>query len=262
MKDQPTTLDLARMDPKQAYQALVSKQAIIAPEEKSCSNPDCMDGWIETPTGSARCPDCKSRRVLGQLNLKTWSNILLEDDSWRTVKAYSDNLPDWIKAGVFLFLLGPMGRGKTQAAYLLKTDAEMQGYTTRAVKWPRWVEGVVSDWTRKQKTTSEHLEELIAPDLLIVDEWRRVMVKDDQFAQEQNWFNDVIDARYEMGRATVITGNLAQKDIEALAGARAFDRIKSCGDIIPFLGPSYREQVESVQVQSVIDRIRAKVKPS
>ena len=234
----------------------------------ACGNADCQDGWLMNAQRQAyRCPACEAHAaaerlaaqyeragVEGTLFHQEWADMQLEHESWRLAQAFGRNMATVIAEGINLVLVGEVGRGKTQAGVLLAKDALHTGHSALVVTWADWVDEVMSDYSRRSRTQAEHIEDLVAPDLLVLDDVGAAATQTGEL--ERKLFTRVIDGRYRRRRPTVMTSNLTSRQLQDAMGVRAFDRIQHACEWIVFDGPAYRPEVERGRVAGTITRIR------
>lgn len=129
-----------------------------------------------------------------------------------------------------LVLVGGVGTGKTHLACSILNELILESplnglfvtvsETSRRIK-NTWIRFNTSDY---QETESDVIEQLIKPDLLVIDE---VGLQQSDF--EKNWLFDVLNQRYNANKGTVIISNLKGKDLVEYLGERAIDRLKEDG---------------------------------
>lgn len=225
------------------------------PEVSACGLPECEDGWMDTPLGAVRCPKCASSGGTdGSRYELTWDDMRLRHESWKLARALGENIDDVVRECINVVMFGLKGRGKTQAGVLLSKDAALAGYSSRVVDWAAWVDSVVSDYSRREYTQAQHIEGLVRPRLLVLDDVGAAQSKEGDI--ERKLFTRLIGARYNAQRPTVITANLTRRELEVAMGERAFDRIQHACEWVLFDGPSERAEVEGGRVQGTLERIR------
>lgn len=236
------------------------------PAPEGCGAPGCSGGWVTTPRGQARCPKCRGRSagdravalaesgVEGSLYDREWDDLTLTHDSWRLARALGRDIEAVLREVINIGMVGPRGRGKTQALVMISKDAVAAGHSARVVTWADWVDEVQHDYHRKTRTQREHIADLVAPAFLGLDEVGGAASKDG--ALERKLFTRVIGARYNARKPTAFTANLTRAQLEEVMGERAFDRIQHACEWILFNGPAMRPQVEGGRVRETLERIR------
>ncbi|MFC6617972.1 ATP-binding protein [Deinococcus radiophilus] len=266
MSDTAPNLQLAT--PVSPFHALIPTDlAPVDLPETACGTIGCLDGWLVTDRGMLRCPACEAQAqterlaaqyeqagVEGTLFHQEWADMQLEHGSWRLARAFGESIGDVLADAINLVLVGEVGRGKTQAGVLLAKDALQAGHSALVVTWADWVDDVMSDYSRRSRTQAEHIEDLVAPDLLVLDDVGAAATQTGEL--ERKLFTRVIDGRYRRRRATVMTSNLTSRQLQDAMGVRAFDRIQHACEWIIFDGPTYRAEVERSRVADTIARIR------
>lgn len=261
---------MTKVQPKPDFHALIPADLPAAPAARpagACGSPACEDGWVHTPNGMARCPKCQAAGgaqrlalqyaragVEGTLYNLTWADMRLHHESWKLAHALAQSIGDVVRECINAVLVGPPGRGKTQAGVLLVKSAIEAGHSGLVVSWAEWVDEVQSDYTRRARTQAEHVADLVRPDLLVLDDVGAAQSREGDV--ERKLFTRVIGARYNARKPTIITANLTRSELEAAMGLRAFDRIQHACEWVVFNGPSERAEVERTRAQTTLDRIR------
>lgn len=255
--------------PAEKFLAMVPRQpeAAVPAPVPDCGDPECFDGWVDSPEGARRCPRCAAQAqtlklaeqyaragVEGSLYHLTWEDVRLRHESWRLVRALGRSIRDVMRDCLSVAMVGERGRGKTQAGVLLAKDAIEAGYSALVTDWAEWVDEVQSDYTRRVKTQAEHVTALTTPDLLVLDDVGAAASAAGDL--ERKLFTRVIGARYNRRKPTIITANLSRSELQAAMGERAFDRIEHACAWVVFNGPSERAEVERNRVQDTLERIR------
>jgi DNA replication protein DnaC len=128
--------------------------------------------------------------------------------------------------GTCLILAGNPGTGKTHLAagvanYLLENGSTAV-YSTAMTA----IRAIRETWQNKTgKTESQVIQDFVKPDLLILDE---IGVQHGTEAEKLHLF-DLINARYEAVKPTLIISNLELDAVEQFIGERAFDRLREGG---------------------------------
>lgn len=171
---------------------------------------------------------------------------------------------DKIKTGIGLFLFGPVGTGKTHLAVsavreLMATDPEAFGIRER--------QGAIYDHTQeiyqgltcsffsvvdlldamrpgnelKQELGAWLFHRAKADDLVVLDDIGAERVT--EWVEERLYA--IIDVRYRMQRATILTSNLKEKELEDSLGERIVSRIYEMTEPLPVIGQDYRKKKNS-----------------
>lgn len=266
-------LQLSVAPAESPFHAMIPRNLSPVPQAEldTCANPGCMDGWTYDQNGAAHvCPVCKAKGdaerlaaqyeragVDGTLFHREWAEMHLEHESWQLAQAYGESIGTVLEECINLVLVGGVGRGKTQAGVLLAKDALQAGRSALVVTWADWVDEVMADYSRKARTQAEHIEDLVAPDLLVLDDVGAAATQTGEL--ERKLFTRVIDGRYKRRKPTVMTSNLTPADLRTALGLRAFDRIQHACDWLMFNGPAYRAEIERSRVADTISRIRGRL---
>ena len=153
---------------------------------------------------------------------------------------YAKEFADVQKTGRGAIFCGKPGTGKTHLAIAIGNQVIEHGLSVGFVTVQRIMRRL-KDCMRKNSEESESdvmgiLEDF---DLLILDE---VGV---QFGSEyeKNAMFDILNARYEKRRPTILISNLSANEVKAFIGERVFDRLREDGGVcVPFDWVSHRGQ--------------------
>lgn len=241
------------------------RQAECATHGSYLASPLLNDHW----TG---CPQC-SEAEIGQLRAKEEALKASEDEArWnqrvldagiplrfqdRTLETY---VPDNVGAeralafaldyarqfvanltrGTSCVFVGKPGTGKTHLAIGIALHIMREGRSARYLTVQRAVRRIKDTWNRESKEReSDALRWMTEVDFLILDE---IGV---QFGSdfEKNLLFEVLNARYESRRPSVILSNLNQQEVQGYLGERVVDRIREDGGrVITFDWASHRRQ--------------------
>jgi len=161
------------------------------------------------------------------------------------VKKYVENFKNISTKGSCIVLYGPPGTGKTHLAVGIGVAITKKGHS---VHYER-----LYDLTRRIKATyskgatdseKEIIDRLKEFDLLILDE---VGLKD-MTETEITLTYEIIDARYEDVKPTIIVSNLCEKALQDNLGDRTIDRLyENHGVFLKFDGESVRRKWDEKQ---------------
>lgn len=137
----------------------------------------------------------------------------------------------WPSGSLNLVLAGPVGTGKTHAAYAIGNDLAAEG---------TWVQSVtVVDLLAALRPDGD-------PGLAKAVQSCQVLILDDlgagkatEWAVEQ--MTALLDLRVREGRRTVVTTNVPEPDLEAAWGGRFMDRFRYLRTVVVYRGESRRK---------------------
>lgn len=192
-------------------------------------------GWAYNDAGEAfRCQACaydEHRAALAEQLAAAgvgarYLNVLWEDlnllpplDRLERVK-----VERVIETGHHAIFTGPPGSGKTQAAILLARDALEQGFTARVANLGAVAMQVRSGYGRDDGLREhEVVTALASVDLLVLDDVGAGEASGGQV--EGRLLYQVLEARQNARRATVVTTNLDAKTLSETLGARVTNRL-------------------------------------
>lgn len=165
-----------------------------------------------------------------------------------TARSYANKWERMHSQGVSVLLVGPTGTGKTGLACaignsVLRHKAATVLFTTAygAVRHQR------DTWSRRGKTEREALDDLLSPDLLILDEVGASVGTDTELAM----LFEVINGRYAAQRPTILLSNLPIDDylvagatrpgLRSFLGPRVIERFSDNGSFtLALTGTSLR----------------------
>lgn len=138
-----------------------------------------------------------------------------------------------------LLLLGTVGTGKTHLAcgvvmHMAGERALKPLYTTVQ----QAVRRVKETWSRTaRETEAQAIAAFVVPDVLVLDEVGIQFGSD----TERNIIFEIVNGRYEKGKATIVVSNLMIDEIRGFLGERVVDRLKEDGAaVIAMTWESYR----------------------
>lgn len=196
----------------------------------------CKESKLNAEIAQAAIPPRFVDRTLGSYQATT-------DDQRKALayaKEYATNFPIHLKNGRCLILCGRPGTGKTHLAIGVVHHIIQAGHTAGFCSVMNAVRRVRETYRRdRAETEREAIESFARPDLLVLDEVGQQRGTDD----EKVLLFDIINARYEATRPTVVISNLDLKGIEHHLGTRAFDRLREAGGkAVEFNWDSFRKE--------------------
>lgn len=153
-------------------------------------------------------------------------------------KAFAGAWPDTVAAGGSLVLTGGPGTGKTHLACAIANTVMREYFAVVTFGTVATLLRHIKDTYRKDSARSEQdaIDDLVRPDLLIVDEVG-IQVGSEH---EKLLMFEVLNARYQELRPTILISNLDAEQLEAFLGQRIMDRYRECGSIVAFDWGSHR----------------------
>lgn len=155
-----------------------------------------------------------------------------QERALRACMRYVEELPNRIRAGACLSLIGPPGVGKTHLLVAVTREACMREVPARYTTMPAFLAAVKGSW---EWHGEERGVEFVRPPLLALDEvWQPAS------AREAGALLALIDERYRRGCSTLIASNFAWPQLQEEMGARFCDRLLEGGEVIAVDGKSAR----------------------
>ncbi len=150
----------------------------------------------------------------------------------KAVRDFTDRVDEQLDKGHGLWLMGPVGTGKTTLAMLVSQAALKAGRSVAIYSLPRLL-NEIRDTHRAERSHVDLLDRLTAVDLLHIDDVGAERTTD--WVLEELY--SIVNARYEDERSMVITTNIL--DREALCEQiteRTVSRLTEMCDELPLLG--------------------------
>ena len=152
---------------------------------------------------------------------------------------YAAEFDKVMQTGRGALFLGRPGTGKTHLACGIALEV-MQRWNASALFTTtlRALRRIKDTWTHgSEKTESEAIEELVFPDLLVLDEVGVQFGSD----TEKTLLFDVLNERYEKRRPTLMLSNLPVPEVQSYLGERIVDRLREDGSqVLVFNWASHR----------------------
>jgi DNA replication protein DnaC len=151
-------------------------------------------------------------------------------------RRYVDTIDAQLDAGRGLWVMGPVGTGKTTLAMLVSKAALKAGRSVAIYSLPRLL-NEIRDTHRAERSHVDLLDRLTAVDLLHIDDVGAE--RTNEWVLEELY--SIVNARYEDERSVVITTNIL--DREALCeqvSERTVSRLTEMCDELPLLGHDRR----------------------
>jgi DNA replication protein DnaC len=154
----------------------------------------------------------------------------------KAVRDFTERIGEQLDRGHGLWLMGPVGTGKTTLAMLVSQAALKAGRSVAIYSLPRLL-NEIRDTHRAERSHVDLLDRLTAVDLLHIDDVGAERTTD--WVLEELY--SIVNARYEDERSMVITTNIL--DREALCEQiteRTVSRLTEMCDELPLLGHDRR----------------------
>lgn len=158
------------------------------------------------------------------------------------IRSYLDDLDANLAEGRGLWLMGDVGTGKTTLAMLASRHAIEAGKTVGIYSLPRLLAQIrrTYDADTREGSYLAFFDRLTSVDLLHVDDLGAE--KSSDWVLEQLYA--IVDERYQLRRAMVVTTNLRVEQLEDQIGKRTVSRlVEICGDPLPLFGDDLRYRV-------------------
>jgi DNA replication protein DnaC len=152
------------------------------------------------------------------------------------VRRFCDRIDERLDAGHGLWLMGPVGTGKTTLAMLVSKAALRAGRSVAIYSLPRLL-NEIRDTYRAERSHVELLDRLTAVDLLHIDDVGAERTND--WVLEELY--SIVNARYEEQRSMLITTNILDRDaLCEQIHERTVSRLTEMCDELPLLGEDRR----------------------
>jgi len=140
-------------------------------------------------------------------------------------------------SGASLIFAGKPGTGKTHLACGIARAVIEKGHTSMFGTVLQLVRHVKSTYRHDSaQSETEALNDLLEPDLLIIDEVGAQIGSE----HELMILFEIINQRYQECRSTILISNLTRDELSQFLGDRAIDRFRECGAVIAFDWESHR----------------------
>lgn len=157
------------------------------------------------------------------------------------VRSFAGRIDDHLDGGHGLWLMGPVGTGKTTLAMLVSKAAMEAGRTVAIYSLPRLLNEIRTTFGT-DRSHLDLLDRLTAVDLLHVDDVGAERMTD--WVMEELY--SIVNSRYEDERSIVLTTNILDRDaLCEQIGARTVSRLTEMCDALPLLGGDHRMDVRS-----------------
>lgn len=167
-------------------------------------------------------------------------DFLASPEAWRL--AY-EKIKAHLGKGLLCALLGDRGLGKTQLAVTVAKEVSKprHGHAPVKIRYSTAVDlirEVRSTWKKSSKESEDQVVDRYRnAGFLIIDEFSEIKGDD----MDKTLFTNLIDARYNSRRDTILIANLEPGDVPIALGPSITSRMNECGGIIELKGKSFRE---------------------
>lgn len=155
-------------------------------------------------------------------------------------RRYAEEFNVVVENGVNMVLTGKPGTGKTHLAIAILHEVLSGGMTGVFVSVSEMLRAIRATYSPSSEMREDQaFDTFIKPHLLILDE---VGVSIGDEGKRKAMVFDVINARYNAMRPTILVGNLNLKEMENYLGQRVWDRMQEGGaPVVAFTWDSYRQ---------------------
>jgi DNA replication protein DnaC len=198
------------------------------------------------------CPECRREqqafsalrgaRVPQRYQDRTLENYVADQPGQVTAlnacRAYVRDFDEHASAGRCLLIVGTTGAGKTHLACAIGNALMSLRRTVLFCTVSELMDEFGATWRRDaQHAERDVVQAFAAADLLILDD---VGVQNGSNAEQITLYR-VIDARYRLGKPTLVSSNLDLDGTRKALGDRSFDRLREGGATVVLCNwPSYR----------------------
>lgn len=133
-----------------------------------------------------------------------------------TARSYANRFPRMLEQGISILLIGPTGTGKTGLACSILNAIVRDGHTALFMTAYAAVRHQRDTWGRRGRTERDALDDLISPDLLVLDEIGTSVGTDTEMCM----LFEVLNGRYAARKPTILLSNLPIEDYAGASGTR------------------------------------------
>ena len=156
---------------------------------------------------------------------------------------YVERFDSVLENGVCLVMTGKPGTGKTHLGASILSSIINKGKTGMFISVSEILRKIRSTFGGGDITEQEVFDSFKEPDLLVIDE---VGVSIGDAEKRKAMLFDVLNARYNEMKPTILLGNLTADEMGRFLGDRVMDRMmEGNGMVIPFDWESARQQATS-----------------
>lgn len=237
----------------------LSPETAISEPEVSTDLDTCTDcggyGYIITPEGEAVPCNCLSGRLMTQRQAaarippkflkKSLANFVARDKNrallLEKAAEFIQNFTKQPDQHQGILMLGTVGSGKTHLAVAILKELIQKGFTGLYFNTPELLNTLRESYSEdSEQIESEIIDIATEPDLLVLDDLGA--------ERTSGWVRDrlylIINRRYELMKAIIVTTNLSLKELKEHVGERIVSRLfEMCPIQLEFPAEDYRQHI-------------------
>lgn len=164
------------------------------------------------------------------------------------IQEYADQVVAFLESQLGLFLIGPVGCGKTHLVVGAARLACAHGYAPQFVSVPAWFQALRESYANPSQNRERDLLKLMREaELLILDDLGAE--RPSEWARERLYL--VINERTVQLRPTWVTTNLTVKELSELIGERSVSRLTGDAMVFTLAASDYRQTAKQSRVQDL-----------
>lgn len=178
-----------------------------------------------------------------------WGDYEGPQDVLRGIGKYIDNVHDFLRQGMGLYLSGDVGVGKTMLLNLVLKDLVKAGYSCFATTFAQMIEMYTAGWTDKEEKVWFQRKFLNSQFLLLDDVGKE---RDTKIALNETTFDAILRQRVTDGRPTFISTNPDAAEMEERYGKPILSLIREQSLEEVVTGEDYRPKANKRRVDEVL----------
>lgn len=196
---------------------------------------------IESQLGRAGIPKRFIKKNFDNYQASTQAQV----KNKKIMMAYAERFPRVFENGTCFLMVGNSGTGKTHLAVAVLNEVSKKNYSVIFTSTAEILRRLRGSYGQTDETESDIYELYTAPDLIVIDE---VGVAIGDAEKRKAMLFDLINARYNELKPTILIGNLTAAEMEQYLGTRIFDRMKeNNGFVLPFEWQSHRNNKQETK---------------